>query len=101
VASFAEQEILRGRGSGNRRSISKSTEENKALVRRWIEELFNEGDFEVANEIIAPGSVLHDPPSPTSRMVPRATSASSASTAPPSPTPASPWRTNWPRAIGW
>ena len=29
-------------------------EENKALVRRWFEDLFNEGNPDVADEIIAP-----------------------------------------------
>jgi steroid delta-isomerase-like uncharacterized protein len=36
-------------------------EENKALVRRWFEDLFNAGDLTVADEITAQDSVNHDP----------------------------------------
>jgi steroid delta-isomerase-like uncharacterized protein len=36
-----------------------SAEENKALARRWVEELFNEGNLDVADEILAPNFVLH------------------------------------------
>jgi ketosteroid isomerase-like protein len=36
-------------------------EENKALVRRWFENLFNAGDLTVADEITAQDSVNHDP----------------------------------------
>ena len=43
---------------------SASTEENKAVVRRWFEELFNPGNLEVADEIIAPDHVNHDPTLP-------------------------------------
>lgn len=39
-------------------------EENKALVRRWFEDLFNEGNPDVADEIIAPDHLDHDPALP-------------------------------------
>src|SRR5215218_7160064 len=44
--------------------ISPSAEENKALARRWFEDLFNAGNLEVADEIIAPDHVNHDPTFP-------------------------------------
>jgi steroid delta-isomerase-like uncharacterized protein len=44
--------------------ISVSAEENKALARRWFEDLFNAGNLEVADEIIAPDHVNHDPTLP-------------------------------------
>jgi steroid delta-isomerase-like uncharacterized protein len=40
-----------------------STEENKALVRRW-EELWNQGNLALADELFAPTFLLHDPSSP-------------------------------------
>lgn len=41
------------------------SEENKALARREIEELFNHtGDLDSADEIYAPGYVGHDPTLP-------------------------------------
>jgi steroid delta-isomerase-like uncharacterized protein len=43
---------------------SVSVEENKAVARRWFEDLFNTGDLEVADEIIAPDHVNHDPTLP-------------------------------------
>jgi steroid delta-isomerase-like uncharacterized protein len=39
-------------------------EENKALVRRWFEDLFNEGNLDVADEIIDPDHLGHDPTLP-------------------------------------
>src|SRR5687768_3370414 len=44
--------------------ISPSAEENKALAHRWFEELFNAGNLEVADEIVAPDHVNHDPTLP-------------------------------------
>jgi hypothetical protein len=35
-----------------------STEENKAVVRRFSAEILNRGDFTKANEILAPNFVL-------------------------------------------
>jgi steroid delta-isomerase-like uncharacterized protein len=39
--------------------ISMSTEENKALMRRWIEAV-NQGNLEVFDELCAPDFVYHD-----------------------------------------
>jgi steroid delta-isomerase-like uncharacterized protein len=41
-----------------------SAEENKAIVRRWFEDLFNGGNLDVADEIVAPNHVTHDPALP-------------------------------------
>lgn len=41
-----------------------STEDNKALVRRWFEELFNEAKLDVADEIVTPDHVSHDTSTP-------------------------------------
>jgi steroid delta-isomerase-like uncharacterized protein len=41
-----------------------SAEENKALARRLIEEMFNRGNLEAADELFAPDYVNHDPGSP-------------------------------------
>lgn len=38
-----------------------SEEANCALVRRFIEEVFNAGDFDAVDEILAPDYVHHDP----------------------------------------
>jgi steroid delta-isomerase-like uncharacterized protein len=43
---------------------SVSVEANKALARRWFEDLFNAGNLEVADEVIAPDHVNHDPTLP-------------------------------------
>jgi steroid delta-isomerase-like uncharacterized protein len=39
-----------------------SVEENKALVRRWIEEVYNKGNVAVIDEVLAPNLVHHDLP---------------------------------------
>jgi steroid delta-isomerase-like uncharacterized protein len=41
-----------------------STETNKALIRRWIEEGWNAGNLAVVDTIYAPNVVQHDPSSP-------------------------------------
>ena len=44
-----------------------SAEENKAIVRREVEELYNpDGDLDAVDELFAPGYVLHDPSLPES-----------------------------------
>jgi steroid delta-isomerase-like uncharacterized protein len=40
------------------------SEENKALVRRSFEEVFNQGNLDAVEEIFASEHVLHDPTSP-------------------------------------
>ena len=40
------------------------SEENKAIARRWVEELWGLGHAEVADEIISPDYVVHDPGTP-------------------------------------
>ena len=37
------------------------SDENKALARRWFEELFNAQNLDVADEIVAQDHVAHDP----------------------------------------
>lgn len=41
-----------------------STEENKAITRRLIEEVWNQGNLGLADELVAPDYVGHDPASP-------------------------------------
>jgi predicted ester cyclase len=60
VQGLTRQVVLR-RGT---EEISVSAEENKALARRWFEDLFNAGNLEVADEIIAHDHVNHDPTLP-------------------------------------
>jgi steroid delta-isomerase-like uncharacterized protein len=47
--------------SGSERRRGSMSEENKALVRRWFEDLFNTGNLDVAEEIVAQDHVAHDP----------------------------------------
>jgi predicted ester cyclase len=52
------------RGSLGKEDISMSAEENKAVVRREMEELFNHtGNLDVADEIIDPNYVSYEPTS--------------------------------------
>ena len=40
------------------------SEENKALIQRFVEEAFNKGNVDVANEVYASTFVAHDPTIP-------------------------------------
>src|SRR5215204_108141 len=50
-------------GSGSERSSCFMSEENKAVARREIEELFARGNLDAAEEIYAPNYVGHEPTS--------------------------------------
>ena len=41
-----------------------SAEQNKALARRVLEEMFNKGNLDAADELLAPDYVDHDPAMP-------------------------------------
>lgn len=38
-----------------------SLAENKALARRWFEDIWNKGDLDAIDELVAPDAVFHDP----------------------------------------
>ena len=38
-----------------------STEQNKSIVRRWVEEGWNKGNLEVVDQVYAPTYVQHEP----------------------------------------
>jgi steroid delta-isomerase-like uncharacterized protein len=42
-------------------------EENKALIQRFVEEAFNKGNVDVANEVYSPTLVSHEPTGPEER----------------------------------
>jgi steroid delta-isomerase-like uncharacterized protein len=44
--------------------MSQELEANKQIARRWSEELWSQGRLEVADEIVAPDYVRHDPGDP-------------------------------------
>ncbi len=43
-----------------------STEANKAIVVQLYEEIFNKGDLDLADKLIAPNAITHDPQLPPS-----------------------------------
>ena len=77
-----------------------SAEDNKALVRCWFEELFNEAKLDLADEIVTPDHFSHDPSTPEHLPGPEGGGSSSPSSAAPSPTAESPSRTWWPKGTG-
>src|SRR5919202_2687526 len=44
-----------------------SAEENKAIVRRWVEECYNPGNLALVDELFAPDFANHDPARPDVR----------------------------------
>src|SRR6266702_4866448 len=44
--------------------ITMSTEANKAMVVQLYEEVFNKGDLDLADKLVAPNAVNHDPAAP-------------------------------------
>jgi steroid delta-isomerase-like uncharacterized protein len=46
------------------RRLGVSIEENKAIVRRWSEELWSQGKIDIVDEIVSPDYVRHDPGDP-------------------------------------
>ena len=64
------------------------SEENKAIMRRIYEEIFNEGKLELADELIAPEMVNHT--APGLPAVPNRSRVSLPCCAAPSPTTTSP-----------
>jgi steroid delta-isomerase-like uncharacterized protein len=53
-----------GAQSGTGRGDMTTTEQNKAVAIRWSQELWGQGNLAVADEIIAPDYVRHDPGDP-------------------------------------
>jgi steroid delta-isomerase-like uncharacterized protein len=43
------------------------SEENKALVQRFVEEAFNRGNLDVVDELYAPSFISHEPAGPAER----------------------------------
>ncbi len=41
-----------------------STEQNKSVVSRWMDELFNKGNVSINDEILVPDYINHDPSLP-------------------------------------
>ena len=84
-------------GCGDRRLRTMSAEENKALVRRWFEEL-DKRNFAIIDELIPEDYVDHNPPLPNLPPGREGVRQSSLDPAPPSRTPSTSSRTRWPRA---
>src|SRR5689334_650919 len=57
---LAVQDDSRSVASGATREAGMS-HHNSALVRRWFDEVWNRGNVDAADELLAPGGVLHDP----------------------------------------
>lgn len=72
------------------------TEENKAVVRRVVEDLFDTGDPAIVDEAFAADYVDHTPPTPACAAR-RTSSGPSRTGGLPSPTPAAGSRISWPR----
>src|SRR5262245_22342380 len=56
---LAARDDSRSVASGATREAGMS-HHNSALVRRWFDEVWNGGNFDAVDELLAPGGVLHD-----------------------------------------
>ena len=63
-----------------------SAQENKAIARRWAEEVWSKGNFGLIEELVAPEYVARDAINPGRYAAPRASGATLGPSAPPSPT---------------
>jgi steroid delta-isomerase-like uncharacterized protein len=63
TAVYSGQEVLHG-GSMSMTAEATRTAANKATAQRWSEDLWGQGKLSVADEIIAPNYVRHDPGDP-------------------------------------
>ena len=68
------------------------SEENKTIVRRQEEEIFTQGNLDVADEVYARDYVGHDPSNPEDIRGLEAAKQAPPTTAKPSPTCGLPWR---------
>ncbi len=50
-------------GKEEKTLVSEAQEKNKALVRRFVEEVYNRGNLDAADELLAPDYVDHTAPS--------------------------------------
>ena len=91
------ESLTRQVSGSERREVSE--EENKAVIRRWIE-AYNERDMQAQADVRAPGYVAHVPgaPGPWTRRPGRSSSPPSGR---PFPTFGSRWRTSLPRETWW
>src|SRR5919205_184752 len=44
-----------------------AVEENKAIIRRWMDECYDRGNWALMDELFAPDFVNHDPAAPMAR----------------------------------
>ena len=66
--------------------MSAQEEENKALILRLVEEVYNDNDLDVLDELLAQDFVNHSA-APNTNTASRASSTSTGGYAPASPTP--------------
>ncbi len=79
------------------------SDENKALIRRWFEEVWNKGREEAIDEMFAADGIAHGlaDEAGNALLVRRNSSLSSESFAPPFPRSKLSWKTPLPKATKW
>ena len=79
-----------------------SAEQNKAIVRREVEELYNpDGPLDAVYDIYSPNYILHDPSLPEGDVVPNPLDNLPPRSAAPSPTFIPPSMTRLPKWTRW